>query len=385
MSARSSLGWFLAASLAALSSTAHAQDRPGDVAEVAPDVELPAPPDGFQVEQIGDVRWEYPRQASDVAERLQGVYRAEWPRLTAELGGTIEDRVVIRIGRNHAEMSALAPARAPPPDYASGVAYPHRGLVLITLTEPSTNEQVDADAVLVHELSHVALHRAVDGNPVPRWFTEGMAIHQAHERSFDRVQTLWGATVGGRLMGFDQLSRDFPRSPTGVSLAYAQSADFVDWLRGRQDGAAKLHDVIRRVREGQSFTTALERTYSASMTRLEIDWHDDLGERFRALPLLFGSGALWVFAALLIVVAYARRRRKDREKLEEWAEEERAALAAARALVATQGSATRTSAGPSPTDPENDEVEVLYVVPPEPGRQAGVPTIVHEGRSHTLH
>ncbi|MCA9604792.1 MAG: hypothetical protein KC619_04330, partial [Myxococcales bacterium] len=319
MSARSSLRWILAASLVALSTTAHAQDRPGDVAVVPSDVALPSAPDGFQTEQIGDVRWEYPRQVSGIAERLQGVYAAEWPRLTAELGGTIEDALVIRIGRNHDEMSQLAPPRALPPEYASGVAYPARGLVLLTLTEPATNEQTDVDTVLVHELSHVALHRAVDGHPTPRWFTEGMAIHQAHERSFERVRTLWGATVGGRLMGFDQLSRGFPRSHTGVSLAYAQSADFVEWLRGREDGAAKLHDVIRRVRSGQSFTTALERTYTASMTRLEIDWHDDLGERFRALPLLFGSGALWVFAALLIVVAYARRRKKDREKLEEWA------------------------------------------------------------------
>ncbi len=375
----------LASLAVAWAGSAHAQDRPGDVAEVAPDVELPAAPDGFQAEVIGEVRWEYPSQASDVAERLQAIHRAEWPRLTAELGGRIDDALVIRIGRNHAEMSALAPARAPPPDYASGVAYPHRGLVLLALTEPATNEQTDADAVLVHELSHVALHRAVGGNEIPRWFTEGVAIHQAREKSFERVRTLWGATVGGRLMGFDQLARDFPRTSSGVSLAYAQSADFVDWLRGRENGAAKLHDVIRRVREGQSFTTALERTYTASMTRLEIDWHDDLGERFRALPLLFGSGALWVFAALLIVVAYARKRKKDRTKLEEWAEEERAAIAAERALVAVQGASTKTKAGPSPSEPDNDELEVLYVVPPEPGRQAGVPTIVHEGRAHTLH
>ncbi|MCB9597505.1 MAG: hypothetical protein H6719_32590 [Sandaracinaceae bacterium] len=368
-----------------MASTAVAQDRPADVAEVAPDVELPPPPDGYQAEVVGEVRWEYPRQVSDIAERLQGVYRAEWPRVTAELGGPIDDALIIRIGRNHAEMSALAPTRAPPPDYAAGVAYPHRGLVLLTLTEPSTNEQTDVDAVLVHELSHIALHRAVDGHDVPRWFSEGVAIHQAHERSFERVRTLWGATVGGQLLGFDRLAHDFPRSSSGVNLAYAQSADFVDWLRGRDHGAAKLHDVIRRVREGQSFETALQRTYSASMTRLEIDWHDDLAERFRALPLLFGSGALWVFAAFLIVVAYARRRRKDREKLEEWAQEEREAIAAARALVAVHGVRAGATAGPSPTDPENDDLEVLYVMPPEPGRHAGVPVIVHDGRSHTLH
>ncbi|MBX3273264.1 MAG: hypothetical protein KF729_23580 [Sandaracinaceae bacterium] len=388
MSTRFGLFWLVACLAAAPTSSASAQDGPADVAVVAPDVELPPTPEGFQAEVVGDVRWEYPSQASEIAERLQGVYARAWPRVTDELGGALDGAMVIRIGRNHAEMSGLAPARAPPPEYASGVAYPHRGLVLLSLTEPSTNEQTDVDSVLVHELSHIALHRAVDGHPVPRWFSEGVAIYQARERSFERVRTLWGATVGGRLMSLEQLEREFPRSTAGVGLAYAQSADFVEWLRGRENGATKLRDVVRRVREGQSFTTALERTYSASMTRLEIDWHDSLGERFRALPLLAGSGAVWVLAAFLIVVAYARRRQRDRARFAQWAEEERAAAAKVVVPLATVDVASTDRHPPgarSPTEPDRDDLEVLYVVPPEPGRHAGVPTVEHEGRSHTLH
>jgi len=355
------------------------------VAVVADDVQLPDAPDDYRRQVIGPVSWEYPRQASGVAETLQASYASEWPRVVAELGGEISDELIIRIGRNHGEMSALAPVNALPPAYASGVAYPHRGLILLTLTAPETNERPDVEAVLTHELSHIALHRAVDGNRIPRWFSEGVAIHQAREKSFERVQTLWGATVGGRLLTFSQLNGGFPSNPNRVSLAYAQSADFVDWLRGRPNGAAKLRDVIRRVRDGQSFQTALGRTYSASMTRLEIDWHDSLSERFQALPLLFGSGGLWVFAALLIVVAYVRRRRRDREKFAEWADEERVAVAKARALLAVRGSRVHAISGPSPTEPDEDR-EVLYVVPPEPRRRdSSVPTVEHDGRSHTLH
>ena len=384
MTVRSSLVGCLVGLTSLLVTVASAQDQPGDVAVVAPDIALPDAPDDYRSEQIGAVRWDYPRQAQSLAHELQQAHGEEWPRIASELGGTIDDTLVIRIGRNHREMTALAPPRAPPPAYASGVAYPHRGLILLSLTAPSTNESIDARAVLVHELSHVALHRAVGGNPIPRWFTEGMAIHQAREKSFERVQTLWGATVGGRLLTIDQLEHRFPSGATRVDLAYAQSADFVDWLMGRPQGQEKLRDVIGRVREGQSFRTALERTYSASMTRLEIDWHDSLSERFQALPLLFGSGTLWVFAAFLIVIAYVRRRRKDREKFDEWAEEERASMAAAHSLLASRG-AGHTTAGPSPTEPD-DDLDVLYVVPPEPrAGDSGIPTVEHEGRSHTLH
>jgi hypothetical protein len=345
---------------------------------------LPDAPEGYVRERRGDVRWEFPDQATSVAHDLQEVYREEWPRVVEELGGEVRGDLVIRIGRNPDEMRALAPPEAPPPEYASGVAYPSRGLILLTLTAPETWERPNVSSVLTHELSHVALHRSVNGNDVPRWFSEGVAIYQAREQSLERMRALWGGTVGDRLLPFDRLDGAFPSNPHRVNLAYAQSADFVRWLRARDEGERKFREVIRRLRDGQSFETALERTYSVSMTSLEIEWHEGLAERFQALPLLVGSGGLWVLAAFLIVIAYARRKRKDREKYDEWEEEERAALAAAQTVLTSRLSASTTS-GPSPTTPD-DDVEVLYVVPPEPrGRETGIPTVEHEGRSHTLH
>ena len=70
---------------------------------------------------------------------------------------------------------------APPPAYAVGVAYPALGLVLLTLSAPDTWERPDLDRVFIHELAHVATHRAAGGNGVPRWLDEGIAIHVAGE------------------------------------------------------------------------------------------------------------------------------------------------------------------------------------------------------------
>lgn len=358
-------------------------DGPSDVPEpesAALEAALPDAPEGFAREQIGGVRWEYHELATSVARELQAVRDEAWPRLARELGAeAIDDALIVRIGRNPEEMAALAPVGQPPPDYASGVAYPRRGLILLTLAAPETWERPDVETVFVHELSHVALHRAVNGQPVPRWFTEGVAIHQSGEQSLERVRTLWSGTASGRLLPMEQLARGFDANPHRVSLAYAQSADFVRWLRARDDGEARFGELISRLGRGQPFEIALERTYSISMRSLEIEWHDGLAERFQAWPLLFGSGGLWVLAALLIVVAYVRRKRKDGKRLREWEEEEeeehQAVLATAQILVAQR----EPAAG-------DDADEVLYVVPPEPRfRDSGVPTVEHDGRSHTLH
>src|SRR5690606_2718517 len=119
----------------------------------------------------GDVVWEYHERTEAIARELIEVHREAWPRIAEELGGVVDGSLVVRIARSPEEMAALAPIGQPPPPYASGVAYPRRGLVLLTLTAPETWQRPDVDRVLVHELSHVALHRAVNGHPIPRWFS----------------------------------------------------------------------------------------------------------------------------------------------------------------------------------------------------------------------
>ncbi len=336
---------------------------------------LPPVPDGYLQRQDGAVRWEYPAEAGTIVDGLANDLRHEWPRIERELGAEIEDGLIIRIGRNPDEMAALAPAHAPPPPYAVGVAYPASGLILLTLSAPETWERPDVTQVLTHELSHIALHRAVNGQPVPRWLTEGLAIHQARERSLERVQTLWEATVRGQLIALDDLSHRFPSQPHEVSIAYAQSADFIRWLNGRESSGQHFAELIRRIRSGQPFETAVSQTYSQGIGQLEYAWRNELTERYGAFPLLLGTGVIWFGIALLVVVAWFRRRADSKRILERWesedGERDMPEPSAAPQLSRPDGSVAR---------PEGDTRPGSDIPPP-----AEIPTVVWEGRSHTLH
>lgn len=372
----------LALLLGSLAAAASAQ-APVDVPEVEAMGELPAPPEGFLRAQHGAVTWEYPARASSVIDDLAPIVPSAWARLERELGADVEDTLRVRVGTNPDEMRRLAPARAPPPPYASGVAYPARGLVLLTLTAPESWDRPDLERVLVHELAHVVLFRAAGGRAVPRWLTEGVAIHQAGEASLERVRVLGAAAVAGRVIPLEQLSAGFPSRPHQVNLAYAESADFVRWLLDREDGAERFGRLMASLRAGDPFERAVRRAYAMTLPSLELGWRESLSERFQALPLLIGSGGLWTLVSLLLIVAYLRRRRQRKKTLAKWEADEQLAARTAQVLLAQ--SPARATAGPSPTAPEDDH-EVLYVVPPEPRfRETGVPTIEHDGRSHTLH
>jgi hypothetical protein len=376
--------WLLVASFALATLPAHAQVSPVDILiedRHAALEALPHAPSGYRRDQRGSVIWDYPESTRDTIRELQDGFADQWDTITQELGGQFDDQLTIRIARSPEEMRMLAPPQAPPPAYAVGVAYPTRGLILLTLSAPRTWERPNLSVVLAHELSHIALHRAARGAQLPRWFMEGVAIHQADEHSLERLQALWAATYHDELIPLRELSGAFPEHAHEVNLAYAQSADVVGYLADRGFGGRRFRRLMRRLRAGDDFEEAMMRAFYTSMTRLEREWKADANKRFSSLPIILGFGPIWMIAVLLVIVAWFRARKRKRLKLAEWEREEAAWDRIGRILRMS------LSRGRSETDGDEFDPDLptfLSDAPPE-GRSTEVPTVDVQGHDHTLH
>lgn len=327
-------------------------------------------------------QWLYPSDTRAQIRELQTTARQSWQQVTSELGVSLPPNLTIRVGRNPDEMQSLATQVGRLPAYASGVALPERGLIFLTLTAPESWELVDVHSVLTHEMSHVALHRAVNGRPLPRWFVEGLAIDQAQERSLARIRTLWEGTVAGNLIALNRISDAFPSQHHGVNLAYAQSADFVRYLKRGTHGPLRLSRVIAAVAQGSSFEDAVLEFYRTPLSTLEREWREHLTQRFSQWPLLLtGLTGVWFLLAVLLVVAYVRARKKHHRTLERWGLEEAAFDRINEAPSADGGVAESEAAHeptPGPTAGANEIRRVLH----DP---SGIPTIHYGGENHTLH
>jgi Peptidase MA superfamily len=229
--------------------------------------------------------------------------------------------------------------------------------------------------VLTHELSHLALHRAVHGASLPRWFAEGVAVQQAQDSSLGRIRTLWEGTLRGDLLSLDALANAFPESHSDVDLAYAESADFVGFMLSSGDERSRFRSLLRDLANGQPFADAVLASYHVPVAYMEREWRATLTQRFGRWPVLFmGLTSLWVLGAVLLVVGYARARARHRSTLQRWAIEEAP-------VVVT---AVTASAAPAPTGAVQSSLDDFF--DNRRGKHdAGVPTIVHDGRSHTLH
>jgi len=355
-----------------------AQEEPADLLQATA---VPAMPEGFEEIHDGDVTWQFPAAARDLVVLVQTETAADRVRVTNDLGAD-GGAVLVRIGRDPDEMRALAPPEAPPPAYAVGVTYPAISLILLTLTAPSTWERPPVDRVLVHEWSHLSLHRALGNGRTPLWFDEGLAIHEARERSLDRVRTLWEATIRGTLIPLDDLDGRFPDRPHAVDLAYAESADFVGWLFTHGDGgASEIRRLVQRMNGGQGFEEAISQTYSAGIGQLEVDWRGELGRRYAALPLLLGSSFAWLVVLVLLVLAYRRKRRDDARTLARWEAEESREEAARLARARAELDVMWRDADAEADRATSDDPATAHV----PVKDDGVPRVLHEGREHTLH
>jgi hypothetical protein len=301
------------------------------IAVATSQVTIPPVPVSYVVEHHGWLELAYPPAAH---ERVASILRdadGVKAELAAALGQPVLGHVEVRIAPTFADMARLAPVEIPPPEYASGVAYNGMHLVLLTMMAPRGAEGTDLDAVFRHELAHVALEDAVKGHHVPVWFNEGLAMHLAGEK-WERVYDLWRATTQGTLLPVADLDRSFPRNPMEVSIAYAQSVDFVGFL-GRRTDLGRFHSLIERVGEGQPFERSVNDAYGADLRRLEYQWRSDLEKRFSVLPLVTGGSFIWVLVMGGLVYAYAKKRRRAKKILDRWEREEALedALAARRA------------------------------------------------------
>ncbi|MBC7174463.1 MAG: hypothetical protein H5U40_18600, partial [Polyangiaceae bacterium] len=326
----------------------HAGARPLELAELPAD---------FVRSQRGPVTYVHPHSEAARIDELDATFERNWSRITTELGREVDASMTIALARDLDELRLIAPPRHPPPRYAIGVAYPASGIVLLSLKGHGLGSAPDLSTVLVHELSHVALQRAVGGTSVPRWFSEGLAIQQAGEQSLARLQALFKAYVEGRAHPLDELDGAFSGRAFEVNVAYAQSADLVSYLSRGDTGPRKLRHLVSGLRRGEPFEHALEQSHYVNLDALEREWLADLRERYGSLPMIVGGSAVWSLASVLLVLAWRKRRLEKRRNLRRM-EQEEVAIERLEALVEL-----KLEEGPAPNDDDSAAEASLSELP----------------------
>ncbi|MDC0715975.1 peptidase MA family metallohydrolase [Nannocystis bainbridge] len=258
---------------------------------------------------VGRVTLRYDPRLQDEALAVAREIPRAWSEIEHALAGDLEDALTIHFVAHSGRIAEGTGM----PQWAAGVAHPPTGEIAIAAHAPD-GSLTDLDGLLRHEMAHVALFRATGGEPLPRWFHEGVAESFGEEIDLMRSQTLAGAIFGAGVPRLEQLEQNF-RSTDAITatVSYAAARDFVNFLRWHDENGSDMRQALAQIKQGKGFEAAFQSGFGRSLAELDTDWRGGLTGRFMWFPIVSGDGLPMALAFPLVFVAAIRRRRHVRE------------------------------------------------------------------------
>jgi hypothetical protein len=207
------------------------------------------------------------------------------------------------------------------PSWIAGFAHGATGAIVLFPSRSLQYPHDSLEALLRHEVAHILIVRAADGQAVPRWFNEGLAVVAERAWHFeDRWQLGW-ALVSADQVRMDEVNDLFQAGSSVAGQAYALASAFVRHIIETQ-GSDVPARILAAVANGVPFEVAFEQTTGRSLVEAERRFHAELTSWTRQLPLLTSPFVLWIIVTLLALSAFYVRGRRSAERRRKWAEED---------------------------------------------------------------
>jgi hypothetical protein len=251
--------------------------------------------------------------------RLSAHAESSVPRIAKELGLPPGARMRVYLARSEAQFRDLQPGE--PPRWADGTAWPASALIYLKAPRLRPGTAKPLEDVLDHEIVHVVLGQAFGPRPVPTWLQEGLTQLVQREFSPEMTRSIARGSLGKKLLTLPELDAGFPEDPLRAQLAYAQSADFLAFMRNRY-GEEALERLIREMASGASVSAAVRLSTGEFLEDVDLAWRSRLERSDLWVSGLVQDNLWWGVGAVLIVVGGLLRMRRKRERMRAWEREE---------------------------------------------------------------
>jgi hypothetical protein len=250
----------------------------------------------------------FPPSARRQAERIQESFR--WRREYAAhwLGLEPEGRALVHLVPDFAAMRALSPGA---PSWA--VAVTTGSTMVFRLDIVDRDKANGLDLVLKHETVHFVLNRARVA--FPRWFEEGLAVHNAGVPYLEPDATLERFAAAGNLPRFADALRLFEGDAREAALGYKLGQRTASAFVSRF-GDEALRRLVRALSAGLAFEDAFEDATGVTLAAFEERWRAEVTPSLPFWLFVVVENfdlALLFLCAILAALGYLRwRLRRER-------------------------------------------------------------------------
>jgi hypothetical protein len=161
-------------------------------------------------------------------------------------------------------------------EWVGGEAIPNLNEAFISVTD-GNDTTLYRD--MPHELTHLVFHQlTVNGQQVPTWFDEGLAVYNQFYHEPEMKATFEEALMQQSLLRLSTISLGFPADANSAYLAYAQSWQLVSYMYSTF-GTQKMQKFIKNMNNPElDFNSDLRITLGVDEAHLENQWHISLNQ-----------------------------------------------------------------------------------------------------------
>lgn len=232
-------------------------------------------------------------------------------RISKSLGYRPKRKVKVWLCSTEAQFDSLT--RSGVPDWGIGCAFPKLGIIVLK-SPRVVRRNLDLRTIVSHEISHVLLGQLLGELTPPRWFDEGLAIHQSKEwRPGDGFILGW-ASISNSLIPLSELESSFPTEERRANLAYTEGFSAVSFIV-REYGKETLRELIASMGKGGGIDRAMIDNLGLRYDEFESLWLRFVRKSYNIPYLLSTTPFFWVGMSLLVLLIFLVRRARAKTKL----------------------------------------------------------------------
>lgn len=255
----------------------------------------------------------------ELLERTKTALLPARGELEGLLGEPLTDTIHVFIAPNRAAFDSSTSGGIP--DWGVGVAVSSKNFLSV-LSPTEENFALPFEEVLRHELAHIALHKRVNGQRLPRFMDEGFAMMFAHQWGYGDDITIAKAQLTGDLFSLGDIDWVNMVNASQARIAYAQSYQAVKFIFD-QFGQITFQRLLDGFRVGKPRNLVFREVLGTDFNGFDKMFAKYLAEHYHWFMIFTDPIFIWIGLALVIIIGFFLIRRRKQDYYKKWEEEEK--------------------------------------------------------------
>ena len=275
--------------------------------------------------QIDSYRWQYIHNHPfiihymdgdrDSAELVDRYLNSAYSRLCQAFQVTLSQPVDYYLCNSYDSYRKVVGTNVPL--WSTGLALPQQNTIILKTVAAENNFLTTA----VHELTHIFIDQLTQGNDIPRWLNEGLAVYFSNEKDFASSTLISKALISNSIIPLSDIDAVLSFNPSRAQLAYQESYVAVILLLERH-GMESIRQILYLIGQGYEIDKAFSDTIGLDSWDFELQWHEYINRKYRWHFLVEFEFYLWIFIILLFIFGFIKIKHKNRLKLKQWEDED---------------------------------------------------------------